>query len=110
MAEETRFLNGIFQHLFCPRRKGDITEGEGVAAGREIALHLHAELLDVNAHLAQHGNGDAVLFTERSEKEVLCSQVIILQALRFFAGVHDYFSSSFCELFKHHGWYPPPRI
>ncbi len=102
MAEEPGFFNGVFKDFFCAGSEGDVAEGEGVAARGQVSFDLHADLVDIDAHLAEHGDRDAVFFAERSEKNVLRAQVIVLEPLGLFPGVDDYFSSSFCEFFEHH--------
>ena len=102
VAEKPGFFNGIFKDFFCARSEGDVAEGEGVAAGGEVSFHLHADLIDVDAHLAEHRDRDAVFFAERAEQDVLRSQVIVLEPLGLFPGVDNYFSSAFRKFFEHH--------
>ncbi len=102
VAEQPRFLYGIFEHFLGAGGEGDIAEGEGVAARGEVALHFHAHLVDVNARLAQDRHRDAVLLAEGAQQNVLRTEVIVLEPFRLFPGVDDDLPSPFRELLEHH--------
>jgi len=107
MPEEPRLFDGVFEDFLGAGREGNIAEGERISAGREVPFHLHADLVDVDAHLPEDGDGNSIFFPERPKENMLGAEIIVLKPLRFFAGINDYFSSSFRKLFEHHEKNPP---
>jgi hypothetical protein len=52
----------------------------------------------LHAHVGQYTGGNALTLTHQTEKEMLCTDVGMIETLRLFLSQGEDFSRSFCEL------------
>ena len=79
----------------------------GVGAGADLFFDFHADGFEIEAHLLQHVDRDALAELDQAEQQMLGADVIVVEAVGFLAGqgqdllgargeiVHDFFFSLF---------------
>ena len=58
----------------------------GLRAGADLLLDLHADGLEVEPHLLQHVDGDALAELDQAEQKMLGADVVVVEAVGFLAG------------------------
>ena len=86
MVERLGLLAGEREHLLHARRVGDVADHLLLRAGADLLLHLHADGFEVEAHLLQHVDGDALAELDQPEQQMLGADVVVVEAVRFLAG------------------------
>ena len=69
MIERLRFLAGEREHLLHARRVGNVADHLRFRAGADLLLDLHADGLEVEAHLLQNVDGDALPELDQAEQQ-----------------------------------------
>ena len=61
----------------------------GLRAGADLLLDFHPDGLEIEAHLLQDVDGDALAQLDQAEQQMLGADVIVVEAVRFFAGQRE---------------------
>ena len=86
MIERLGFLAGEREDFLHARRVGDIADHLGLGAGADLLLHFHADGFEVEPHLLQHVDGDALAQLDQAEQQMLGADVIVVEPVGFLAG------------------------
>jgi len=90
VAEVLGLLEGELENLLGARREGELSHRHGVRAALDDALHLDADLLQLDFEVLQDLGGDATAFLHQSEQDVLGPDVVVPEPLGLLAGeAHD---------------------
>jgi hypothetical protein len=101
LAQETGFLDGKLEDLLGPWGEGNLAQGENILRRRELGDELRFELLEVDAHVLQHRDGDAAPLAEYPEQKMLGAEVLVLVLLSFAPGEDDHPSCTLSEPLEH---------
>ena len=71
MIERLRLLAREREHFLHARRVGNVADHLRLRAGADLLLHLHAHGLEVEPHLLQHVDGDALAELDQPEQQML---------------------------------------
>src|SRR5258707_7988519 len=83
MIQATSFIHGEFDHLFSARGEANFTKNN-VNSMTDYGLNSYADLIQLNAEVAQYFGGDPFSFTHKAEQEVFGANIIVLEALGLF--------------------------
>ena len=83
MAKATRLVHCQFDHLLGPWREADVTHHGSVAAAN-YELHRRSDLVQFNAHVAEHLGGYSFTFSYEPEKQVLRADVVMVESKGLF--------------------------
>ncbi len=83
VIEASCFIYSKLDHLFCARGKGHFTKND-TPATPDDGFNSRTDLVDFDPQIAEHLSGNALPFTYQSQKKMLCADIIMLEALRFF--------------------------
>ncbi len=85
MIERLRFLAGERQHFLHPRRVGNVADHFRFRSGADLFLDFHAHGLEIESHFLENVDRNALAELDQSEQEMLGADVIVIEAVRFFA-------------------------
>ena len=83
------FLAREREHFLHARRVGDVADHLGLRAGADLFLDFHADGLEIEPHLLEHVDRDALAELDQPEQEMLGADVIVVEAIRFLAGERE---------------------
>src|SRR6266700_1356236 len=86
MIECLGFLAGESQYLFHPRRVGNVAYDFCFRTGAHLFLDLHPHGLEIESHFLENVDRDALAELDQSEQEMLGADVVVIEAVGFFAG------------------------
>ena len=89
MIESAGLFAGQREHLLDPRRVGNVADHFGFRAGADLFLDLHAHGLEIEAHLLEDVDRDALAELDQPEQEMLGADVIVVEAVGFFASQRE---------------------
>ena len=85
MIERFGFLTSESENFFHPRSVGDVADHFCFGPGADLFFHFHPDGLQIEAHLLQNIDGDALTELDQSEQEMLGADVIVIETIGFFA-------------------------
>ena len=100
VAEAQRLAQRELEHLLGPRRERDLPGGD-LLAGADDPHHLRAHALDGDVEALQHARGQALLLAQQPEKDVLGTDVVVLERPRLLLRENDHLPGPFCESLEH---------
>src|SRR6185437_3357664 len=100
VTEAQSFAQGELENLLGTRGEGDLPGGD-LLARADDADDLGANALDRDVERLEHARGKALLLAQKTEQNVLGSDVVVLELARFFLGQHDDLTSSLCKSLEH---------
>ena len=103
MIERARLLAREREDLFHPRSVGNVADHLRFRAGADLLLDFHPNRFEVEPHLLQNVDGDALPELDQPEQEMLGPDVIMIEAIRFFAGEREDLLRPRCKII-HYGW------
>src|SRR5260370_42484023 len=83
VIQATSFIQGEFDHFFSARGEANFTKNN-VISMTDYGLNGYADLIQLNAEVAQYFGRDPFSFTHKAEQEVFSANVVMLKALGFF--------------------------
>ena len=86
MVEGARFLAGEREHFFDSRRIGNVTDHFRFWAGADLFFDLHSDGFEVEPHLLEDVDGDALAKLDQPEQKMLGAHVIVVEAIGFLTG------------------------
>ena len=101
MVERLRFLAREREDLLHARRVGNVADHLRLRAGADLLLDLHADGLEVEPHLLEDIDGDALAELDQPEQQVLGAHVVVVEAVGFFAGECQDLLRAWCEVVHH---------
>src|ERR687890_529607 len=81
VIEAPRLVHCQLDHFLRPRRQSNLAHDHGLATAND-EFNCRADLWQLNAHVAQDPSGDAITLTHETQKEVLSSDVVVVETLR----------------------------
>ena len=85
MIERLRFLAGEREHLLHARRVRNVADHLGFRPGADLFLDFHPDRLEVETHLLQDVDGNALPELDQAEQQMLGADVIVVEAVGFLA-------------------------
>ena len=85
MIERLRFLAGERENLLHARRVGNVADHLGFRAGADLFLDFHPHRLEIESHLLQDVDGNALPELDQPEQQMLGPDVIVIEAVGFLA-------------------------
>src|SRR5215213_9375526 len=82
MVEPSRLVNRELDDFLCPRRQTYLAHDHGLATANN-EFNRRANFWQLDAHVAQDPGGDAITLTHKTKEEVLRSDVVVVETLRF---------------------------
>src|ERR1017187_439271 len=105
VIELFRFLLRQRENLFHARRVGNVADHLGLGAGADLLLHFHADSLEIQAHLLENIDGDALAQLDETKQQMLRTHVVVVETVRFLAGQREHLLRSRREIVHFH--HPP---
>ncbi len=99
VAEGERLAQRKLEHLLRTRRERDLA-GRDLVALTDDPRHLGANLLDSDVERLEHARGEAFLFAQQPEQDVLRADVVVLQGTRLVLGEYHHLTSPFGKSFE----------
>ena len=120
MIEATRLVDRQLDDLLRARGQTDLAHDHGLATAND-EFDRRANFWQLNAHVAQDPSGDAITLTHEAQKEVLRSDVVVVETLRLFLRERQHLPGALRELVElvRHPWIsrrprlaamPPPPL
>src|SRR3954469_11925383 len=85
MVQRLRFLTRKGEDLLHPRRVWNVTDHFGFRPGPNLLLDLHPDGLQIQPHLLEDVDGNALPQLDQAEQQMLGPDVIVIEAVGFFA-------------------------
>ena len=83
MIQGFRFLPGKSQDFFYPRRVGNVADHFRLRTGPDLLFHFHADGLEIEPHLLQDVDGNALPELDQAEQQMLGPDVIVIEPIGF---------------------------
>src|SRR5215212_4510837 len=112
MVEPSCLVHRQLDNFLCPRRQTYLAHDHGLAAANN-EFNRRANLWQLDAHVAQDPSGDAITLTNKTQKEVLRSDVVVVETLRFLLRKRQHLPGAlrkFVELVRHPWISRRPRL
>ena len=100
VIELTRFFESELDDALGARRKDHLLL-HGLTAAADDRLDLLTHLGEIDAERLEDFRGKAFTFRDNTEQDVLGTDVVVPQALRFFLSEHDTAPRALGERFPH---------
>jgi len=110
VIEVSRFINGQLYHFFGAWSQTDFAQHDAVST-TDDAFDCLSNFLEINTKTRKHFGSNALALAHQAKQEMFCSNVVVLEALRFFLGQAQNLSGSFGKSIKpisivHSGFIP----
>ena len=99
MIQAARLINGQFNHLLGTWSQANLAKDDAVSTTND-KFNGTANFVQFNAKIRENFGGYTLALTNKAEKEVLCADVILLEALGFFLSETQNFSGPLGEFIK----------
>src|SRR5215212_1607571 len=112
VIEATRLVDRQLDDFLRPRRQTNLAHDHGLATAND-KFNRRANLWQLNAHVAQDPSGDAITLSHKTQKEVLRSNVVVVETLRFLLRKRQHLPGAlrkFVELVRHPWISRRPRL
>ena len=86
MIERLCFLAGERENFFHARRVRNVPDHLGLGSGADLLLDFHPHRFEIEPHLLQNVDGNALPQLDQPEQQMLGPDVIMIEAISFFAG------------------------
>src|SRR5438477_10586596 len=120
VAEAASFVHCQLDDLLSAGREPNLADDHAIAAANN-ELDGAANLVQLNAEIAQHLGGYALTLSDQPKQQVLSADVVVVEALGFFLREHEHLAGSLskfvetirfvhaCSLRKDCLWLAPPQ-
>src|SRR6267378_5578988 len=85
MIERLGFLAGESQHLFHPRRVGNVADDFCFRTGADLFLDFHPDGLQIESHFLENVDRDTLAELDQSEQKMLGTDIVVIEAVSLFA-------------------------
>ena len=102
VVELLGFLLRERENLLHARRVGNVADHLGLGSGADLLLHFHADGFEIEAHLLEDVDGDALAQLDEAKKQMLRAHVVVVEPVRFFAGQREHLLRSRREIVHFH--------
>ena len=85
MIERLGFLPRERENFFHARRVGNVPDHFCFRAGADLLLDFHPHRFEIETHLLEDVDGNALAKLDQAEQEMLGPDVIVVEAVGFFA-------------------------
>jgi hypothetical protein len=85
VGEPSGLVNRKLDDFLGPWGKSDLPE-HGAVTAPDDELNCGANLIELYAKVGQDLGGDAIALANQPQKDVLCADVIVVEAMSFFLG------------------------
>ena len=85
VIERLGFLGGKGEHLLDARRVGDVADHLLIGAGANLFLDLHADGLEIEAHLLENVHRDTLSQLDEAKEQVLGTDKVVIEPVGFLA-------------------------
>ena len=112
VIEPPRLVDRQLDDFLGPRRQTDLAHDHGLATAND-EFNRRANLRQLDAHVAQDPSGDAITLTHKTQKEVLRSDVVVVETLGFLLRKRQHLPGAlgkFVELVRHPWISRRPRL
>src|ERR1700736_4273713 len=90
MIEASRFIDSQLDHLFGAWSQTDFARHNTVSTSND-RFNGAANFLKIDAQAREGFRGNTFTLTHKAKQKMLCSDVVVLEALSFFLGkLHDF--------------------
>ena len=86
VIERLGFLARERENFLHARRVGNVADHLGLGPGADLLLDFHADGFEVETHLLENVDGDALPELDQAEQQMLGADVIVVEAVGFLAG------------------------
>ncbi len=94
MIQAASFINGELNHLFGTRSQPNLAQDDAVSPANN-KFNGAPNFVQFDPEVTQHFRGNALTFAHKTEQQMFCPDVVVLEALGFFLGKVQDFSCSF---------------
>ena len=98
MIQRLGFLAGQREHFLHARRVGNVADHLGLRAGADLFLDFHPDGLEIEPHLLQNVDRHALAQLDQAEQKMLGADVIVVEAVRFFASKREHLLGARSEI------------
>ena len=98
MIERFGFLAREREDFLHPRRVGNVADHLGFRAGADLLLDFHPHGLEIEPHLLEDVHRHALAELDQAEQQMLGADVIVIEAVGFFAGERQNLLGPRCEI------------
>ena len=85
MIERLGLLAREREHFFHARRVGNVPNHFRLRSGADLLLDFHPHRFEIETHLLENVDGNALAKLDQAEQEMLGPDVIVVEAVGFFA-------------------------
>ena len=96
-VEASGFVDGQLDDALGAGGKADLTD-DGAIAPSDDELDGRTHLGQLDIHVLEHARGDALSLAHEAEEQVLCSDVVVIEALRLILSEREDLASAVGEL------------
>jgi hypothetical protein len=100
VSQRQRLAQGQLEHLLRTRGERNLPRRDLLARTHD-PNHLVANLFDRDLESFEYTRGEALLFTQQSQQDVLRADVVVLESACLFLGQDNDLAGTFGEAFKH---------
>ena len=96
VAESARLINGELDHLLGTWREADLAN-DGAFATSDDELNRLADLGQLNVEVLEDLRRNALALADKAEQQVLCADVVVVEALRLVLGERQHLAGAIRE-------------
>ena len=96
VAQAARLIDRQLDHLLGARRQADLAN-DGALTPTDDELNRLANLRQLNVEVLQHLRRDALALADKAEQQVLCADVVVVEALRLVLGERQHLAGAIRE-------------
>jgi hypothetical protein len=82
MIQAASFIDSQLNHLFGTRSQANLTKDDAISTPNN-KFNGAANLIQLNAQITQYFCSNTFTFADKTEKKVLCTDIVVLEALGF---------------------------
>jgi len=99
MIQAASFIDSQLNHLFGTRSQANLTKDDAISTPNN-KFNGAANFVQLNAQITQYFCSNTFTFAHKTEKKVLCTDIVVLEALGFLLSETQDFPGPLCELVK----------
>ena len=99
VVEASCLVYGKLDDLLCARSQPDFTR-RGTLSSPDDELNGRAHFVQFDAEVREHSGSDAIRLSDKTQKDVLRPDVVVVESLRFFLSQRQHPARSLCKLLE----------